>query len=252
MKLPCNQRWIFAITVLSLAGARISGQTLMQEPLGDTIELTMSLFLTTLPPRHSSPEHQHPGVVFIYVLEGEIESQVESNPPKIYRAGEFFNERPMQVHRVFRNVSQTAPAKYLSFSNVATPNLSPQAADSQAKGTVNAGAVIARLLLQDLLMDLANQDVTLVKSTIAPGAAPTSPSTRAHQHSGPIFAYILKGEIESQVDPDPAKIYHPGDVFFEPPMHAHRLLRNIGKTEPVEMLIFQVSETGKPRATFLQ
>jgi quercetin dioxygenase-like cupin family protein len=112
--------------------------------------------------------------------------------------------------------------------------------------------VTARLLLQDSLKNLVNQEVTLVKSTIAPGAAPTSPSTRAHQHSGPIFAFILKGDIESQVDPDPSKIYHPGDVFFEPPMHAHRLLRNLSGTESAEMLIFQVGESGKPRATFLE
>jgi len=35
-------------------------------------------------------------------------------------------------------------------------------------------------------------------------------------------------------------------------MHAHRILRNLSKTEPAEMLIFQVSETGKPRATFVE
>jgi len=236
------------MAALSWGGLYVRGQTLMQEPLGDTKEPTLSLFLTTLPPGHTSPEHQHPGVVFIYILEGEIESQVESSPPKIYRSGEFFHERPMQVHRIFRNVSQTTPAKYLSFSNIATPNLSPQ---STRPRMVNPGVVNALLLLQDSLKDLANQEVTLAKSTIGPGAEPTSPSTRAHQHSGPIFAYILKGDVESQVDPDPAKVYHPGDVFFEPPMHAHRLLRNL-KTEPAEMLIFQVSETGKPRATFLE
>src|SRR5215471_18094166 len=181
MKLMSIRPWAFAIAVLSLAASSASGQMLMQEPLGDTKEPTLSLFLTTLPPGHTSPEHQHPGVVFIYILEGEIESQVESSPPKIYRSGEFFHERPMQVHRIFRNVSQTTPAKYLSFSNIATPNLSPQ---STRPRLVNPGVVNALLLLQDSLKDLADQEVTLAKSTIAPGAAPTSPSTRAHQHSG--------------------------------------------------------------------
>ena len=250
MKLTYLKLSTLAMAVFLSGGWNLRGQPLMQEPLGDTKEPTMSLFLTTLPPGYTSPEHQHPGAVFIYVLEGEIESQVESNPPRIYRAGEFFHEQPMRVHRIFRNVSQTAPARYLSFSNIATPNLSPQVPGTQT--TVNAGAVTARLLLQDSLKNLVNQEVTLVKSTIAPGAAPTSPSTRAHQHSGPIFAFILKGDVESQVDPDPARTYHPGDVFFEPPMHAHRLLRNASKTEPAEMLIFQVSEAGKPRAMFLE
>jgi quercetin dioxygenase-like cupin family protein len=250
MKLTYLKLSMVAMAVLLWGDWNLRGQTLMQEPLGETKEPTMSLFLTTLPPGHTSPEHQHPGVVFIYVLEGEIESQVESNPPKIYRAGEFFHEQPMQVHRIFRNLSQTALARYLSFSNIATPNFSPQVPGTQTK--VNTGAVTARLLLQDSLKNLVNQEVTLAKSTLAPGAAPTSSSTRAHQHSGPIFAFILKGDVESQVDPDPSKTYHPGDVFFEPPMHAHRLLRNLSGTDPAEMLIFQVSESGKPRATFLE
>ena len=88
----------------------------MQEPLGKTSEPKMTLFVTTLPPGYEAPMHQHGGVVFIYVLEAEIESQVEPNPPKIYHAGDFFHEPPMQVHRTFRNLSKTAPAKFLNFS----------------------------------------------------------------------------------------------------------------------------------------
>jgi len=34
--------------------------------------------------------------------------------PKIYNAGDFFYEAPMQVHRLLRNLSQTEPAKLLS------------------------------------------------------------------------------------------------------------------------------------------
>src|SRR5690242_10018113 len=49
--------------------------------------------------------------------------------------------------------------------------------------------------------------------------------SRAHMHQGPVFAYILQGDIENQVDPDPPKIYHTGDYFYEAPMHVHRLMR---------------------------
>jgi quercetin dioxygenase-like cupin family protein len=78
-------------------------------------------------------------------------------------------------------------------------------------------------------------------------AAPGAASTGAHQHPRPVFAYVLRGEIESQVDPDPSKVYRAGDVFYEPPMHVHRLFRNPSKTEPADILIFQVGEKGQPR-----
>jgi hypothetical protein len=48
------------------------------------------------------------------------------------------------------------------------------------------------------------------------------------------------------VDPDPPRIYHADDFFYEPPMHAHRLLRNPSKTEPAELVIFQVGEKSQP------
>ena len=50
------------------------------------------------------------------------------------------------------------------------------------------------------------------------------------------------------MDPDPPKIYRAGDVFYEPPMHAHRLFRNRSQTEPAELVIFEVGEKGQPLA----
>jgi quercetin dioxygenase-like cupin family protein len=193
----------------------------------------MSLFVTTLSGGYASPSHQHSGAVFTFVLEGEIESQVEPDAPKIYHAGDFFHESPGQVHRVFRNRSATTPAKFLIFTNN-PPNT----------GAPDTGTVAVRLLLQERLTALTNQEVSVVKITTAPGGA----ATGAHQHPGPVFAYLLKGEVESQVDPGESKVYRAGDVFYEPPMHTHRLYRNLSKTEAAELLVFQVHETGKPFA----
>jgi quercetin dioxygenase-like cupin family protein len=210
----------FCVLASSITPAR--GETLMQEPLGDTTEPKMSLFVLTLPGGRTVPTHQHAGLVFAYILEGEIENQVEPDAPKIYHAGEFFHERPMQVHRIFRNLSRTEPAKILIFQNTGTPALKP--------------------LLQEPLTELTNQDVTMLKLTSAPGGASAGP----HQHPGPVFAYVVKGEIESQADPDPPKSYRAGDVFYEPALHTHRLFRNLSKTEPSELLIFEVAEKGRP------
>jgi len=69
-----------------------------------------------------------------------------------------------------------------------------------------------------------------------------------HQHTGPIFGYILEGTIETQVDPDAPKTCATGDVFYEPTMHVHRMLRNLSDTQPARILIFQIVPNGKPAA----
>ena len=68
------------------------------------------------PPGGASPSHTHPGSAFIYayVLSGEVESAVDDEKPRIYRAGESWYETPGARHRVSRNASRTKPAKLLA------------------------------------------------------------------------------------------------------------------------------------------
>ena len=58
-------------------------------------------------PGGASPSHTHAKSAFIfgYVLSGEIESQVNDGPRRVYRAGR---------HPVSRNASKTRPAKLLA------------------------------------------------------------------------------------------------------------------------------------------
>jgi quercetin dioxygenase-like cupin family protein len=67
-----------------------------------------------------------------------------------------------------------------------------------------------------------------------------------HRHPGPVFAYILEGRIENQVDPDPPKTYSQGDFFYEPTMHVHRSLRNLSDTQTARILVFQLVPKGQP------
>jgi quercetin dioxygenase-like cupin family protein len=68
------------------------------------------------PPGASTPSHRHPHLAFIfaYVLSGEIESVVDDEQPRIYRAGESWHEAPGAHHRVSRNASKAKPAKLLA------------------------------------------------------------------------------------------------------------------------------------------
>jgi quercetin dioxygenase-like cupin family protein len=67
-------------------------------------------------PGAASPSHTHAksAFIFAYVLSGEIESQVNDGPRKVFRAGESFYETPGALHSVSRNASKTNPAKLLA------------------------------------------------------------------------------------------------------------------------------------------
>jgi quercetin dioxygenase-like cupin family protein len=206
----------------------IATKMLMQDPLGDTDGPQISLYILTVRAGVTIPSHSHKGAVFAYILEGNIENQVEPDPPKLYHAAGFFHESPMQVHRLLRNLSKTETAKLLIFQNGVLPSS-------------------VKPLVQAPLANVDNPQVSVISLVAAPAATST-----AHQHPGPVFAYVLRGEVESQVDPDPPKVYRAGDVFYEPPSHAHRLFRNLSGTDPAELLIFQVSEKGQPLATSVE
>ena len=67
-------------------------------------------------PGGASPAHTHAksAFIFAYVLSGEIESQVNDGPKKVFRAGESFHEAPGDRHSVSRNASNTNPASLLA------------------------------------------------------------------------------------------------------------------------------------------
>ena len=68
------------------------------------------------PPGASSVPHRHAPSAFIYayVLSGEVRSQVDGGPVRIYRAGEAWFESPGAHHVVSANTSRTEPARLLA------------------------------------------------------------------------------------------------------------------------------------------
>ena len=73
-------------------------------------------------PGAGSPSHRHPPSAFIYatVLEGEIRSQVNDAPARVYKAGEAWTEQPGDHHKVSANASATKPARLLAIYVVDT------------------------------------------------------------------------------------------------------------------------------------
>jgi quercetin dioxygenase-like cupin family protein len=62
---------------------------------------------------------------------------------------------------------------------------------------------------------------TTLEVTFEPGAA-----SAPHRHPGPVFGYVLEGELEFQAGDAPARRLKAGDTFYEPSMVLHAVSRN--------------------------
>lgn len=99
--------------------ANETGQTVtptFQQPITNIPGKSLVAVVVDYAPGGASPSHVHAKSAFIfgYVLSGEIESQVNDGPARVYRAGESFHETPGSRHPVSRNASKTASAKLLA------------------------------------------------------------------------------------------------------------------------------------------
>jgi quercetin dioxygenase-like cupin family protein len=95
-------------------------------------------------------------------------------------------------------------------------------------------------LFEQAVPDIQGKEVRLVRLTVEPGG-----TSHPHRHTGPVFAYVLEGTIQNQVDPEPLKTYHAGEIFYEPTRHVHRTLTNLSKTKAATILVFEIGEKGK-------
>ena len=55
-------------------------------------------------------------------------------------------------------------------------------------------------------------EVMVVTIELAPG----SPGTPPHRHSGPVFGYMLEGEMIFELEGEPERVIRAGDAFWEP------------------------------------
>jgi quercetin dioxygenase-like cupin family protein len=65
-------------------------------------------------PGQASPPHRHPGPVFGYILEGELELALGDEAARTLKAGETFYEPTGILHRVSRNPSAKARTRVLA------------------------------------------------------------------------------------------------------------------------------------------
>lgn len=91
------------------------------------------------------------------------------------------------------------------------------------------------------ISNIPGKSLIAVEVLYPPGAA-SQPHT--HAKSAFIYAYVVSGAIESQVDHGPARIYAAGQSFYEEPGAHHRVSRNASKSVPAKLLAVFIVDTG--------
>ncbi len=86
------------------------------EPIPNLPGKRLVSHIVDYPPGGVSGPHRHARSAFVYayVLSGQVRSQVNDGPARVYRAGETWFESPGSHHRVSENASDTEPARLLA------------------------------------------------------------------------------------------------------------------------------------------
>ncbi|WP_433634834.1 cupin domain-containing protein [Nocardia sp. CA-120079] len=89
--------------------------------------------------------------------------------------------------------------------------------------------------------NIPGKSVEAVVVSYPPGAEST-----AHHHakSAFIMVYVISGAIRSQVEGEPARVYHAGETWSEAPGAHHTVSENASATEPAELLAVFLVDTG--------
>jgi quercetin dioxygenase-like cupin family protein len=85
------------------------------------------------------------------------------------------------------------------------------------------GPTVKTLSAVDVDEELNGQPAraTTLEVTFEPGAA-----SAPHRHPGPVFGYVLEGELDFQAGDAPARRLKAGDTFYEPARALHAVSRN--------------------------
>lgn len=99
------------------AGETSGGITLTPvttQALPEYPDQTLTAVIVNLAPEARTGSHRHAGIVFVYVLEGTVRSQLNDGELIEYGPGQSWSEPPGTVHSFMENPSKTKPARLLA------------------------------------------------------------------------------------------------------------------------------------------
>ena len=105
----------------------------------------------------------------------------------------------------------------------------------------NVGQTPVVRVVFDQPANVPGKSLQTVTVSYPPGAR-----SGAHHHakSAFIMAYVISGEIRSEVEGEPARVYHAGETWSEAPGAHHTISENASATEPAELLAVFLLDTG--------
>jgi quercetin dioxygenase-like cupin family protein len=91
-------------------------------------------------------------------------------------------------------------------------------------------------VLQDqMLKNAPGKKALMIEVDYKPGQ-----SSIAHKHDGTAMAYVISGEIISQVKGETPITYKAGEYWYEPAGSEHLVSKNASATKPAKLLVFMV------------
>jgi quercetin dioxygenase-like cupin family protein len=96
-------------------------------------------------------------------------------------------------------------------------------------------------LFEQAMPNVPGKNFTSAIVTFPPGARAVP-----HRHGDAfVYAYVLEGAVSSQLEGEPAHLYHQGENWSEQPGAHHLATENTSSTEPAKLLVVFVANTGE-------
>ena len=121
----------------------------------------------------------------------------------------------------------------------ATPSAHPS--EPQADASAHPSETLAPLF-QQVLPNVPGKTFTSAIVTFPPAARAVP-----HRHGDAfVYAYVLEGTVSSQLEGEPAHVYHQGENWSEQPGAHHLSTENTSPTNPAKLLVVFIATTGEP------
>ena len=106
-------------------------------------------------------------------------------------------------------------------------------------GEVYVSKARAKILYQAPLQGVQGKEMTVKHFSLPPKFVGGK-----HMHTGPVFLYVLEGEITVELAGE-SKTFKAGELYPEE-IDTAMVGKNLSATDDVELLVFQVGDIGKP------
>lgn len=104
------------------------------------------------------------------------------------------------------------------------------------------GQEAVNILQQQLPANAPGKKAIMLTVDYAPGQ-----KSVAHQHPGAVMAYVLEGEVVSQLKGEQKPVtYKTGDFWYEPPGAVHLVSRNASQAKSAKLLVWILVDEQRP------